>query len=326
MLPAGRPRSFLLSVTLTELAILMFFVLLFTASKQIRAERETSEARRDSIAQLAYVEAGLDALTAVLSASPASVQPELLRQAAANAGAQKVAEDVMRTRDSLLAENTRTRMRAESLATTLSRKESEQRGMELLIAERTGDGRDFQELVRTAAENIGDRERARELLVERDSLARALSEADSAVVASAELLDDNRNLRGQLLNLQQRMGAGGRDYPPCWADSVGGIEYIYSVVLMEDRLSVRPIWPPHREADVDAIPGARSLIGEDWTRSEFRGRAQPILDWSRRQDPECRHFVRIADRIPSDKAAFKAQLLLVEDYFYKYLPPDSPRR
>ena len=51
------------------------------------------------------------------------------------------------------------------------------------------------------------------------------------------------------------------------------------------------------------------------TRQDFRERALPILQWSKAHDPECRHFVKIDDSAEISKDAFKANLLLVEDYF-----------
>jgi hypothetical protein len=49
---------------------------------------------------------------------------------------------------------------------------------------------------------------------------------------------------------------------------------------------------------------------------------RPILEDSKRQDPECRHTVFIVDEAVS-KDAYKTKRLMTEDYFYKY---ESRRR
>jgi hypothetical protein len=63
----------------------------------------------------------------------------------------------------------------------------------------------------------------------------------------------------------------------------------------------------------------REVAGQGLTYHEFSRRALPILRWSQRQEPGCRHFVRILDRVDGGKDAFKAGLLTVERYFYKLL-------
>ena len=62
-----------------------------------------------------------------------------------------------------------------------------------------------------------------------------------------------------------------------------------------------------------------AAAGQGLTYAELRRRALPILRWSQRQDPPCRHFVRILDRVDGGKNAFKAGMLTVEGYFYKLL-------
>lgn len=149
--------------------------------------------------------------------------------------------------------------------------------------------------------------------------ANGLSPAER-VLAETERLDrENRELRAQLANLMRRSGGTGVDHPPCWADADGRIEYAFEATLHTGRVDLRPVWPSHRDRDARGIPGMTVAAGQWMTFAEFRRRAEPILRWSRQQEPSCRHFVRIRDRVDGGKEAFKTGLLTVEDYFYKLL-------
>jgi hypothetical protein len=48
----------------------------------------------------------------------------------------------------------------------------------------------------------------------------------------------------------------------------------------------------------------------------FRIASQPILEISKRQDPECRHFVVLNNTIESRREADQARWM-VEEFFYK---------
>ena len=84
----------------------------------------------------------------------------------------------------------------------------------------------------------------------------------------------------------------------------------------DDSVTVEQGWPEHREADVDRIDGARTLLGDKLSLEEFQRRASSVLEWSKLQEPECRHYVRILDR--ASTKAYKENRLVVEDYFYKH--------
>lgn len=132
----------------------------------------------------------------------------------------------------------------------------------------------------------------------------------------ARLRATNRNLSGQVQNLRRRTGSG-FGLPPCWTRPDGSIEYLFRVTVKEEDLDAEPILPPHRLAEFEAIPGAPALPGSSLRPEEFQRRAEAILAWSKRQDPECRHYVRIVDRAQT-KNGYKQKRLLIENYFYKY--------
>ena len=142
--------------------------------------------------------------------------------------------------------------------------------------------------------------------------------AASPPTSPEALRKDNADLRGQLAFLKNKLDArGGRDYPPCWADENGKVEFLLAVEARPDSLAVAPAWPAHRDAQARALPGmAGVLAGGATPLADFGNRIQGIYRWSQTQNPQCRHYVQfksaIANAVQSDRAR-----LLVEGYFYK---------
>jgi hypothetical protein len=132
------------------------------------------------------------------------------------------------------------------------------------------------------------------------------------------VLKENADLRGQMANLRNRFNAVGRglDHPPCWADEAGNIEYLFNVELRQSVAIVTPAWPERRRQDAEKLPGVAELIGAPVNAERFRTASRPILDISKRQDPECRHFVVLNNTIESRREADQARWM-VEEFFYK---------
>lgn len=133
--------------------------------------------------------------------------------------------------------------------------------------------------------------------------------------------DENRelerelgDLQGQYANLKRRIGKGGFDLPPCWADSEGRIQFLYSVVIHEDGIGVEPAWPAERADDAEALPNVAGAISDRASIGSFLSQTRAIFDWSAAR--ECRHYVHIYDEAVS-KSAYKEQRLAVESHFYK---------
>jgi hypothetical protein len=131
------------------------------------------------------------------------------------------------------------------------------------------------------------------------------------------LQKENSGLRGQVAFLKKRLDArGGRDYPPCWADETGKVEFLFAIELKADSVVISPAWPARRDADAKALPGITEAMSEAHTYSRFPSAIQGIFNWSKSRDPECRHYVQlkssIADAVQSDRAR-----LMIENYFYK---------
>lgn len=128
---------------------------------------------------------------------------------------------------------------------------------------------------------------------------------------------ENADLRGQVAYLKNRLDArGGRDWPPCWADEQGNIQFLFNVDLRPDTVTVTAAWPATRDADAKGLPGVAELMASPLTFQEFRAKVQPVFDWSKRHDPQCRHYVYLRNSIPDATTSDRARLM-VEDFFYK---------
>jgi len=278
MLRRNGGDSFLLPMTLAEVSILLFFLLLFVAISQIREVE--SEVRKSS--------AKIEKLEEYISK----------------------AESLSKSQMKKVMEGAKKEKKIEKLKEKVSNLEDQMRGLDSLASMREQyDDDEFRELVRKASRNIGRREKI-------DKLTERLEETQSVLDSTESTLSD---YKAQITNVTQRLKEAGQGYPPCWADEDGSPQYIYTVRLLGDSLGVRPKWPPDRKEEVEAVNGARELANRRVSRSTFAKLARPILEWSKRQDPECRHFVIIKDTKNTTKNEFKDELLLVEGFFYKYI-------
>ncbi|MGR9045838.1 MAG: hypothetical protein ACU83N_11110 [Gammaproteobacteria bacterium] len=129
---------------------------------------------------------------------------------------------------------------------------------------------------------------------------------------------EHQNLRGRLHYLQQQLKGNGLDHPPCWADPENGtIQYLYRITIYEKTLRIEPKWPDERSAEIKTIPGASELAGQTLDLETFKSKVEPVYQWSHAH--ECRHFVRVHDDPRTTKRGFKTALLTIESVFYKYL-------
>ena len=80
------------------------------------------------------------------------------------------------------------------------------------------------------------------------------------------------------------------------ADADGRIEFLFLDRDAPRQLSgVAAAWPGRRDAAARAAPGVSALLAAaPLSDAEFVRAVQGVYDWSRTQDPECRHYVRPA--------------------------------
>lgn len=270
-------RSFIVALTLTELILLLFFVLLFTTDKEIDdlvEERNELIQLRDSIAiQLEAMQAAISMDSSTLAA---------------------------------LKESMPLRERVEELEEELAESEERAKALKSMIPE---EGEDFDELIREAVANTAAQERADRLRERNEDLDLELERMTSQLA----------NCQAQNINCANRLEQQGLGFPPCWADANGRPEYIFVTTLLPDSIVVDRVWPAHRDAEARAIPGVLELTDKTHSKISFARYAFPILNWSKDQQPECRHFVIVDDSPETSKEDYKDQLAQVENFFYKLL-------
>ena len=291
MASAAERRSFLLSITLTELSFIMFFLLMIISAATLHntkkklneeTQRKTSlladlnNAKQDhnkTFKRLQLLEAGL------MQAGSFSTKPN----------AQQLNELFSRLQE-VKPEGALAQMNLENY-----RLQEELKGLQQYrrLASLLEDKNNFNQK--------GEPQTVEQLLDTIESVQK-----------------DRELLKGRVTYMQNRLRGNGLDHPPCWANSkTGAIEYLLTITLFEQKMSITAAWPKHREKDSELIPGLQQLVGKSVTQAQFKQQVQPIFSWSKAH--ECRHFVQIIDDQETSKEAFKQQLFAIEAYFYKYL-------
>lgn len=127
---------------------------------------------------------------------------------------------------------------------------------------------------------------------------------------------ENNDLKGQIQFLKNRLEAnGGMDFPPCWADENGKIQFLFNVDLKEDNLNIARAWPDSREKDALNLPNIKEIISKPSNDyPNFIKSVKLISDLSRQQN--CRHYVRIKNSINSAIVSDRRRLS-IEEHFYK---------
>ena len=128
---------------------------------------------------------------------------------------------------------------------------------------------------------------------------------------------ENKDLRGQVVFLKNKLEArGGRDYPPCWAnEKTGKVEFLFSIEVKPESVTVKPIWLPHRESDARSLPGiSETLSASPHSYTNFVKHIQAIYNES--QAGQCRHYVQLKSSIDNAVQSDRARLM-IESYFYK---------
>jgi len=133
-----------------------------------------------------------------------------------------------------------------------------------------------------------------------------------------EQSNKNESLLGQYKNLQNKFVGNGLDHPPCWADPrTGKPAYLFELRIQKNSLDIRPAWEKYREGTIDYFDVALFQNAREITVEDFVALSAPILKWSKAQTPECRHFVKVRDSKDTTKEEYKYKLGVIERYFYK---------
>ena len=325
----GKNKGQVLPFTLSEVFTLLFFALaLVLVYESLRLQELEKKVADNQEAAEAIEPLGLeDARTLIEMVAEASDSipndfTELVRTIRRESEARRELEERLLkvVQDSIWVDTTPGRRLLDSLQTETENR----RRVEEAIKEMVGDSTWLDSASATALIDtlLASRERM-EIAAERLAQELGLGESERDLVdrMAGDVSQAEReasDLRGQIENLIGQLG-NGLDHPPCWPDAAGRPEYAYEVEIMNDLVSVRQVWPPHRAAQAAEIPGMLALPGANLSYDEFIRRSIPVFNWSARRDPECRHFVRIVDRVDGGKEPYKEALLTVERFFYKFL-------
>lgn len=193
------------------------------------------------------------------------------------------------------------------------------REVERLVLVALKDAQRLQELEREQRTLVGEKATLQDTIRKLEAKITAL--VDALPSDRADLAKECAECKEQLAGCTHQMEQCGLGKPPCWADARGKAEYIYTVTIHEEGVSVEPRWSVVRADAAKEIPGALELPGNQLSLAEFKRRAAPVLAWSKQKD--CRHYVYIRDEAET-KEAFKQQLFGVEDFFYKHVERSTP--
>lgn len=147
--------------------------------------------------------------------------------------------------------------------------------------------------------------------------AEAYAQAEKSGANRVELQKANKDLRGQVQFLQNRLNKGrGGDLPPCWVNELTGKpEMFLTVTMSENNLSFEPAWPQARQEDAMALPGVEALLAfTSRTYESFIQAAKPVSDLGTQK--ECKFYVRLASQI-QDAVTSDRRRLMIENLFYK---------
>lgn len=295
----GSREAFVLGLTLTELTLILFFVLLLLVSVALSKQNTAARAREKEHQSLSEKIREYDTTVAEIFAGTALEHSDLI-------------EDKDEFRE------------------LVEKSEIAQEGSERLQGEKEKLESQLREVKVDFSRSEREYEKSKQEYEKRlDQLAAELSTLGTSKDgdAAAKIADlmrrqekENRNLKGQLKNLQRRcsLGKGGIDWPPCWADDNGRPEYLYYIVINETNLFIEKAWPSVRDEDVTEIPGALALLGNT-TEADFKRRAVALLEESK--EKECRHFVQIYNRATTLKS-YESKMEAIETVFYKFKRKD----
>lgn len=167
--------------------------------------------------------------------------------------------------------------------------------------------------------------------VQRNDIGKLATQCAENETKLAGVAKDNQNLRGQVAFMGKQVaaikGTKGFGFPPCWVDAEGRVQRLFIVEVSEQGLVVRPGWPQERTEDANNLPNISAALanGSAQSISSFRGGVTPILDWSKRQDPECRHYASIGVSATTVSVSVTGDNA-VNDYFYPFAKKAVIRR
>ena len=150
---------------------------------------------------------------------------------------------------------------------------------------------------------------------ENTALEKTLKELTS--LTKEEMLYAQEILKGQVSYLTRRLNmGGGSELPPCWANRKSGrAEYLFTVILGEYAIRVAPRWPKYRSNELKKYGSLEKMFKRDLSVKEFLKLSKAIYKDADKK--ECKHYLYMFDDALS-KDGYKTKRLELENYYYKY--------
>lgn len=149
------------------------------------------------------------------------------------------------------------------------------------------------------------------------SAMKALNESTDLISQNHALEKENETLKGQIINLTQRLGGRGTEYPPCWVASSGKPDYLFDVALKSNGYIIRDRKLPHRQEEQSLLPIQQITFDTEISPSVFSKQTENLLNWSR--DHNCRFFVHIYDQTgQQEKDNYKLKERILQQSFYSH--------
>lgn len=145
----------------------------------------------------------------------------------------------------------------------------------------------------------------------------ALNKSTDLVTQKRNLEKEAETLKGQIINLTERLGGRGTEFPPCWVAPNGKPEYIFDVALNSNGYIIRDRKLPNRQEEQALLPIEQITFDTEVSSSTFSKQTNALLNWSKAHN--CRFFVHIFDQTgQQEKDIYKRQERILQQSFYSY--------
>ena len=323
-------NDFLFGITLTELILMLFFLLLLisafmSAEKNSvisKVEQENNRIRQENL--------DLKLRSEVSRSLSEEMIGSLLRFRLGEDEDQKKAKQIFRelsNQTKLIAENEKLKREVDAYAKNkqllkmdedfkvqLSRKQTLLESLENInsVEELNTLFKDLETLKR---DNAKLTQHDKKLQAENVVLEEELKTFTS--MSKEELLYAQDILKGQVSYLTRRLNiGGGSELPPCWADKKSGkAEYLFSVIIGENAIRIAPRWPKYREKELKKYGSLKKVFNRNLSVAYFLKLIKPIYEDADKR--ECKHYLYMYDDAKT-KNGYKSKRLHLENYFYKY--------
>jgi hypothetical protein len=311
-------RGVVLGLTMAEIMLLLIFLLLLILGAKMVHERrafmESEKARKEAQLKLEEVEkANPDTFKLVedyrkLEAEHAALKAEMLRDQTVmdlfqtfHENNKKLTEDEAAVEMARLAElGTEAQALAKRLAPTVVPEKAAEE-----MARLAEIGKKAEE----AAEKLepqAEREEAIQHLMDAAEVGNAAMKDGATpeeIAKNASCSTDLKTCMSTNDGLSVSLAKKGGTLPSCWRDPLTqSIQYIFTAYLRSDGIVLEAIENAGR--DRSTLPLGSLEAGKVYSREDFVAAGQAMYQWSERQNPACRFYVRAVDETGADKEKY----------------------